>query len=119
MQETEPLGRDIRGQRAHPGRVTSWLIQARDQSGTHRVFAGEHDRDRRGCRFGGHCRSQGSRRDDNPHLAPDQIGRQRWQSIVLALGRSVLDRDVLTLRIAGFLQALAECGHQVHGALDR
>jgi hypothetical protein len=41
-----------------------------------------------------------------------QIGRQCWQSIVLALGRAVLDRDVLALHIAGLLQALAKCRPQ-------
>src|SRR5262249_7648672 len=35
VQETEPLGPDIRSQQAHPGCVTSGLIQARDQSGPH------------------------------------------------------------------------------------
>src|SRR5262249_54069400 len=41
------------------------------------------------------------------------------QSIILALSRTVLNRDVLALRIASFLQALTECAHQVHGAFKR
>ena len=45
------------------------------------------------------------------HLTTNQIGRQRRQSIVLALRPAILDRHVLTLDIAGFLQALAERGH--------
>jgi hypothetical protein len=51
-------------------------------------------------------------------LAPDQIGRQCRQSIVLALGRTVLDRDALALRIASFFQALAERGEQMGGAFN-
>ena len=50
-------------------------------------------------------------RDDHGHLTADQIGRQRRQSIVLALGPAVFDRDVLALDIAGFVQALPERGH--------
>ena len=47
-------------------------------------------------------------RDDHGHLAADQIGRQRRQSIVLTLRPAVFDRHVLALDIAGFVQALAE-----------
>src|SRR5262249_8406197 len=59
------------------------------------------------------------RRNDDCYLAPDQIRRQCWQSIVLALGRLVLDCDVLTLEISGLLEALKKRRHQVGGALDR
>ena len=48
------------------------------------------------------------RRDDHGHLATNQIGRQRWQPIVLALRPAIFDRHVLALDIAGFVQALAE-----------
>src|SRR5437870_3502702 len=82
------------------------------------VFAREHDWDGRGCRFSSQCRGRPSRRDDNCYLAADQIGRQCWQSIVLPLRRAVLDRDVLTLRIASFLKALAECSNEVRRAFN-
>ena len=59
---------------------------------------------------------QDPRRDDHCHLAANQIGRQCWHSIVLVLGRPVFDCDVPTLDIASFLQALAECSHQVRSA---
>ena len=49
--------------------------------------------------------------DDHRHLAADQIGRQRRQSIVLTFRPAIFDRDVLALDIAGLLQALAERGH--------
>src|SRR5438034_10557265 len=42
-------------------------------------------------------------------LPPNQLGRQRRQPIVSALRPAVLDRNVLTLDEAGFLQSLAEC----------
>src|SRR5262249_60192636 len=60
-----------------------------------------------------------SGRYDNSHLALDQISRQFRQSVVLAFSRTVLNRDVLPLRITSFLQALTECTHQVHGAFNR
>src|SRR5262249_17763997 len=85
----------------------------------HEVLAGEHDGDCRGQRFGGESRSVTSGRYDNSHLALDQISRQFRQSVVLALSRTVLNRDVLPLRITSFLQALTECTHQVHGAFNR
>src|SRR5262245_34113163 len=119
VQETEALGPDICGQQAHPGCVTSRLIQAGNESGSHRVFPGEHDRDRRSYRFSGRGWNVAPRRNDDCYLAPDQIRRQCWQSIVLALGRLVLDCDVLTLEISGLLEALKKRRHQVGGALDR
>jgi hypothetical protein len=119
VQETEPLGPEIGAQRAHPGCVTSGLVQARDQSCLHWVWAGKYDRDSRGCAFGGECRARASSRDDNFNPAPNEIGCQLCKSIVLTLGRAVFDRDVLALGIASFLPALTECGHQVHGAFNR
>jgi hypothetical protein len=44
-------------------------------------------------------------------LTLDQVGRQFRQSIVLALGRAILNRDVLALDIARLLEALEERRH--------
>src|SRR5262249_24392794 len=41
---------------------------------------------------------------------PNQISRQRRQSIDLILGPTVFDRNILALDIAIILQALAKCG---------
>src|SRR5262245_28505485 len=38
----------------------------------------------------------------------DQVGGQRRQSVILPFRPAILDRRVLTLKCAGFLQALAE-----------
>src|SRR5271169_2520504 len=43
---------------------------------------------------------------DHGYAAADEIGRQRRQPIELVLRPAVFDRHVLTLDIAGFLQAL-------------
>jgi len=47
-------------------------------------------------------------RDDDVHLQPDQIGREGGVAIILALGPSGLDGDVLTVHMAQLAQALAE-----------
>jgi len=47
-------------------------------------------------------------RDDDVHLQTDQVGREGGVAIILALGPSGLDGDVLTFHIAQIPQALAE-----------
>jgi len=52
------------------------------------------------------CRS--THRHDDVHLQTDQVGREGGVPIILALGPSGLDGDVLTFHIAQLAQALAE-----------
>jgi len=47
-------------------------------------------------------------RDDDVHLRTDQVSREGGEPIILALGPSGLDGDVLTFRIAQVAQALTE-----------
>src|SRR5215211_3860687 len=82
---------------------------AGDQTKPDRVFAdAEDDRDRRGRSFG----RKGSRvapgRGDNGHATAHEVGHERWQAIVLALQPVVLDRYILALDVAGFVEALTE-----------
>jgi hypothetical protein len=49
----------------------------------------------------------------------DEIGHERWQSIVLALQPVVLHRHVLTLDVAGFVEALTERTGNAHRGLGR
>jgi hypothetical protein len=42
--------------------------------------------------------------------ATDQVSHQRRQAIVLALQPAVLDRHLLALGVAGFVEAIAERG---------
>jgi len=95
------------------------VVEACDEARPDRIFAGEHDWDGRGRRFGGQCRSVASGCDDDRHLAPDEVLRQPRQPVILTLGRAILDRDVLPLDIAGFLEALAERRHQVGRSFNR
>src|SRR2546428_94665 len=66
-----------------------------------------HERDRPGRLLGGlrRCRAQ---RNNDVDLQTDQGGREGGMPIILALGPSGLDGDVLTVHIAQLAQALAE-----------
>src|SRR5215470_1957178 len=49
-------------------------------------------------------------RSDHRLLTPYQIGCEVGQSVGLVLGPAILDRHILTLDVAGFTNALPECG---------
>src|SRR5262249_14450262 len=49
-----------------------------------------------------------ARRSNNGH-ATDEVSHERRQTIVLAVKPMVLYRDVLTLDVAGFVEAITEC----------
>jgi hypothetical protein len=51
-------------------------------------------------------------RSDHRHLTAYQIGCQVGQSIILVLRPAILDRHILALDVAGFTNALPECGHE-------
>jgi hypothetical protein len=73
-----------------------------------RVTIGDKDN-----RYGrGRClrryRCGGTAGYDHGHAAADEIGRKRRQPIEFVLRIQVLDRHVLALNMAGFLQALEE-----------
>src|SRR5262245_14274585 len=49
-------------------------------------------------------------RSDHRHLTAYQIGCEVGQYIVLVLRPAILDHDILALDVAGFANALPECG---------
>src|SRR5499427_2494969 len=49
-------------------------------------------------------------RSDHRHLTAYQIGCEVGQSVVLVLRPAILDHDILALDVAGFANALPECG---------
>src|SRR5215469_2182191 len=49
-------------------------------------------------------------RSDHRHLTAYQIGCEVGQSVGLVLRPAILDRHILTLDVAGFTNALPECG---------
>ena len=88
------------------GDVRAGPVEAGDKTQCDRVTAGAKD-DRYGR---GRClrrqRCGGAGGYDHRYAAADEIGCKRRQPIVLILRPAVLDRHVLALDIAGFLQAL-------------
>ena len=56
-------------------------------------------------------RESAPRRDHDRDLTANQIRRQRRQSIVLTLGPTKFDRDVLALDVAGLVQTVAKRGN--------
>ena len=49
-------------------------------------------------------------RSDHRHLTAYQIGCEVGQSVVLVLRPPILDHRILALDVAGFTNALPECG---------
>src|SRR5262249_44133260 len=74
----------------------------------HWIEAGDEDDGncRRRCPCG---QRRGAIRRDHVDLTADQVGCQRRQTIVLTLRPAILDCDVLSFKVAGAFQALAEC----------
>ena len=120
MQQPQPLGRHLAGEKIDAGRVAAGPGEAGDKTKLDRVFAdAEDDRDRRCCSFGRERSGRDAGRGDHGHTAADQIGHQCRQAIVLALQPVVLDRHVLAFDVAGFVEAFAERGHIARGGIGR
>ena len=119
MQEPQPLGHHLRVEKIDAGRVAARPGEAGDKTKLDRVSADtEDDWNRRCCSFGrerGHVAGRG----DHSHLSANQIGHQCRQAIVLTLQPVVLDRHVLALDVAGFIEAFAERGHKARVGIGR
>ena len=119
MQEPQPLGHHLRVEKIDAGRVAARPGETGDKTQLDRVFAdAEDDRDRRCCSFGRE-RGRVAGRGDHGHPAADQISHQCRQAIVLALQPVVLDRHVLAVDVAGFVEAFAERGHKARVGIGR
>ena len=109
MQEPQPLGYHLPGEKIDPGRVATRPGKAGDKTKMGRVFGDtEDDRDRRCRSFGRQRGGAAGGRGDNRHTAVDKVSHQRWQSIVMALQPVVLDYHVLAFNCVGFVEAFAE-----------
>src|SRR5262245_19449383 len=109
VQQAKPFADDQHVEPTHSRDIAARPVEATHESLVNRIAASrEHDRNRF-C----HChrsqyRSATSRRDDHVDLAADQIGRQDRQAIEPILRKTVLDRHVAAIDIAGFTQTTAE-----------
>jgi len=114
VKQAEPLTGDQSGEPAHAGDITAGPIEATYVALVNRIAASrEHNRNGLGRRHGSQYRSAASGRSDHVELAADQIGRKGRQSIVLVFCKTVFDRRVAGLDIAGFTQAASERGEEV------
>jgi len=108
-QQAEPLGRKLVIHGADPGGVASWAIEADDEACSNRVAGpGEHDRDGRGRGLGRERRRLAGDRNNDPHLPPDQVGRQFRQPVVLATRPAIFGRHVPAFDKARVAQARAK-----------
>src|SRR6185437_14318422 len=103
----QPLRSHHGGEVDRAGRISTGASEAGDETIFHRIAtARKYDRNGRSCRLGYDCWMQAACRNDDPHLAADEVGGQCAQSILLSLGPAVLKSDVATFNIARFTQAL-------------
>jgi len=89
-------------------------VQAGDETELDRIGGGfEHDRNCRGSRLCRQCsRSTGGGNDRD--LTLNQIGRQRWKAVILAIGPAVFNRNIAAIDVTGLspspLRKVAENG---------
>jgi hypothetical protein len=103
----QPLHRDLCGDKARSSEISARSAEARDETAAHGVrTAGEDYWDNLRRLFCG-LRCVVSAGGYHINLMTHQIVGQRRQSVVVPLRPAVLDPDILTLDIAGFLKALA------------
>ena len=97
VQQAQLLCREIRDEEVHPGRIAARPGKARNESELHRIISGaEYDGNGRGrslCREG----RRGGKCNDHGNLIAHQFRRHRWESIILTLDPTVLDRHVAAL----------------------
>jgi hypothetical protein len=110
-QQLQPFPRDRRSEEARAGDIAARPVEASDEAQFDRVAATiEKDGNGGGCRLGDQRRT--GIRYDHGDLTANQIGRQSRQSIELALGPAIFDRDVAAFDVVGILQTVAECGDE-------
>ncbi len=110
MQQSQSLRLKLVGEDRDPGDVASRAVETGDQAELHWIAADrEDDRNRRGCRLGGERRGVGPG-EQHGHFPIDQVGGERRQSIVLTIGKAVLDCNILPFDIAGLVQTPVKRG---------
>jgi hypothetical protein len=119
-QQFQPLCRQFTREKIDACQVAPRSGEAGDETNFDRVIAdAEDDGDRGGCRLGSQRRRRAAC-DDHGDPPANQFGRQLGQSTDLIIGPPVFDRDVLTLDIAGILQALTKCAqHEIRERASR
>src|SRR6516225_6093603 len=101
--------------RAHAREIAAGPVETLDQPKLYRITAGdEHDRRRCGDRFGDLRRDHVG--DDHGDVAADEIGSKRRHPIMMILGETILNRNVLAFHKSGLRQSAPERRHQMREA---
>src|SRR3954471_17616371 len=120
MQESQPLGPNLSGQKIDAGCVAARPGKAGDQTKLDRVLRdAEDDRNRRGGSFGREGTIAEAGCSDHGHTTADELSHERWQAVVLAVQPVVLDHHVLALDVASFVEGFTKCSAKARGALGR
>jgi hypothetical protein len=115
-EQFQPLGRERRRRVAHAGDVRPRSRQAGDKPGLHRIIAkGDDNGDRHG-RLRGRTDRGRAAGDQHVHRELHQVGRQRGQPLVLALGKPLLEAHVVPFDIAEVAQPVSEHGSERIGS---
>jgi hypothetical protein len=93
--------------------VATRLGEAAHKAQLHRVVCyPKYNRHRGGRGLGCQRSWNAAHCDDNRYMMGNQIGGQFWKSIILAVSRTIFNRDVLPLDKADFLYAPSNCSDQ-------
>src|SRR5262249_12543022 len=119
MQEPEALAHRLLDELIDACHVAARSGEAANKAKLNRVLTdGEDDRNYRCCSFG-RQRGHPTGRSDHGDLSANQIGHQRWQTIVLGLQLVVLHRPILAFYVAGFVEAFTKRGYIARVCLGR
>ena len=102
------LGTQSRTDESNARHVAARPVEALNEAGLDRIErADEHDGNSRGCSLRRERCGRRKRRNQTDLLFY-QFGRERRQSIILAVRQALCDRDVAVDDLAGFAQSLAK-----------
>jgi hypothetical protein len=111
LQKLEPLSGRLRQLKAQPGEVPARLCEARDEPLGHRGRSGNHHDGNRRRRLL-ERRQRGSGADDHVDLKTDEFGSQVGEPFDLALGRTGLGDEVLTIDVAELTHSTEERAYE-------
>ena len=110
MQKPQTLALQFQAKQAHARRIAPGSIKARDEANHDRIAGTNKDNwNLCGCCLGYGCRRRV--RSDHSHFTTYKIGGHYLEAIVLTPCPLVIYRDVLTLDVTAFIEAMEEPGH--------
>ena len=108
-EELDALARQVHQRQRQAGHIAAGPCQIRHQAGAQGVAGGRHhDRNPVGRL---HRRLEARRcvGDDHVDVRPHELGGERGDTLDVAAGREVIDRDIASLDVAEIAEGAAEC----------